>query len=179
MELARTVELDPETTVVSLDGFSMGAARTTLSAAKPSCASSAKVCQPCSPSSGPCTLVIPLNYLWWDAEGGLHEIPQAKPSNKGTRQRRACTRFGQHDSLVAASASLRPGERLAAFLDDLYVVTIRSGLCISWRSSPCAFTAGERHVRRPRAQQACRHRRLGLGQAAKSRHAAGEGRQGE
>ena len=32
--------------------------------------------------------------------------------------------LGQHDSLVAASASLRPDERLAAFLDDLYVVTL-------------------------------------------------------
>ena len=32
--------------------------------------------------------------------------------------------LGQHDSLVAASAALRPDERLAAFLDDLYVVTV-------------------------------------------------------
>ena len=32
--------------------------------------------------------------------------------------------LGQHDSLVAASASLRPDERLAAFLDDLCVVTV-------------------------------------------------------
>ena len=32
--------------------------------------------------------------------------------------------LGQHDSLVAASAALRPDERFAAFLDDLYVVTV-------------------------------------------------------
>ena len=34
--------------------------------------------------------------------------------------------LGQHDSLVAASMSLRPGERLAAFLDDLYMWSRRS-----------------------------------------------------
>ena len=31
--------------------------------------------------------------------------------------------LGQHDSLAAPHARLQPGEVLAAFLDDLYVVT--------------------------------------------------------
>ncbi len=31
--------------------------------------------------------------------------------------------LGQHDSLEEASAELEPGERLFAFLDDLYVVS--------------------------------------------------------
>ena len=54
----------------------------------------------------------------------MHEIVQAEGVEQGDPLAPGLYVLGQHDSLVAASASLRPDERLAAFLDDLYVVTV-------------------------------------------------------
>ena len=48
--------------------------------------------------------------------------------------------LGQHDSLVAASASLRPDERLAVFLDDLYVVTLPERAAPIMGSSPARLS---------------------------------------
>ena len=53
----------------------------------------------------------------------MHEIAQAEGVEQGDPLAPGFYALGQHDSLVAASASLQPTERLAAFLDDLYVVT--------------------------------------------------------
>ena len=54
----------------------------------------------------------------------MHDIAQAEGVEQGDPLAPGLYALGQHDSLVAASASLRPDERLAAFLDDLYVVTV-------------------------------------------------------
>ena len=53
--------------------------------------------------------------LWWDGEGRMHDIGQAEGVEQGDPLAPVFYALGQHDSLVAASASLRPGERLAAF----------------------------------------------------------------
>ncbi|OLQ02944.1 hypothetical protein AK812_SmicGene14193 [Symbiodinium microadriaticum] len=63
-------------------------------------------------------------YLWWDDAGRRHEIAQAEGVEPGDPLAPGLYALGQHDSLVAASATLRAGEYLAAFLDDLYVVTV-------------------------------------------------------
>ena len=54
----------------------------------------------------------------------MHDIAQAEGVEQGDPLAPGLYAFGQHDSLVAASACLLPDERLAAFLDDLNVVTV-------------------------------------------------------
>ena len=116
--LRAAVELDPQATVISLDGRS---AYDTISRAT----IPAKL-------RGTVPALVPFaramyartsTYLWWDDEGRVHEIAQAEGVEQGDPLAPGFYALGQHDSLVAASASLQPTERLAAFLDDLYVVT--------------------------------------------------------
>ena len=117
--LRAAVELDPRATVVSLDGRS---AYDTISRAT----ILAKL-------RDTVTSLLPFTramyartstYLWWDDEGRVHDIAQAEGVEQGDPLAPGLYALGQHDSLVAASASLRPDEQLAAFLDDLYVVTL-------------------------------------------------------
>ena len=61
-------------------------------------------------------------YFWWDADGQRRTILQGEGCEQGDALA-ALYALGQHDALVAADAQLRPGECLAAFLDDVYVVT--------------------------------------------------------
>ena len=117
--LRAAVELDPRATVVSLDGRS---AYDTISRAT----ILAKL-RDTVPSLLPFTRAMyarTSTYLWWDDEGRVHDIAQAEGVEQGDPLAPGLYALGQHDSLVAASASLRPDERLAAFLDDLYVVTV-------------------------------------------------------
>ena len=117
--LRAAVELDPRATVVSLDGRS---AYDTISRAT----ILAKL-RDTVPSLLPFTRAMyarTSTYLWWDDEGRVHDIVQAEGVEQGDPLAPGLYALGQHDSLVAASASLRPDERLAAFLDDLYVVTV-------------------------------------------------------
>ena len=114
--LRAAIEFDPRATVVSLDGRSV---YDTISRAT----RLAKL-RDTIPSLLPFTRAMyarTSTYLWWDDKGRVHDIEgveQGDPLAPGLYA------LGQHDSLVAASASLRPDERLAAFLDDLYVVTV-------------------------------------------------------
>ena len=117
--LRAAVELDPRATVVSLDGRS---AYDTISRAT----ILAKL-RDTVPSLLPFTRAMyarTSTYLWWDDDGRVHDIAQAEGVEHGDPLAPGLYVLGQHDSLVAASASLRPDERLAAFLDDLYVVTV-------------------------------------------------------
>ena len=117
--LRAAVELDPRATVVSLDGRS---AYDTISRAT----ILAKL-RDTVPSLLPFTRAMyarTSTYLWWDDDGRVHDIAQAEGVEQGDPLAPGLYVLGQHDSLVAASASLRPDERLAAFLDDLYVVTV-------------------------------------------------------
>ncbi|CAE7715571.1 unnamed protein product, partial [Symbiodinium sp. KB8] len=63
-------------------------------------------------------------YARRDDEGRVHDITQAEGVEQSDPPAPGLDVLGPHDSLVAASASLWPDERLAAFLDDLYVVTV-------------------------------------------------------
>ena len=63
-------------------------------------------------------------YLWWDGAGACRRILQGDGCEQGDALAPALFALAQHAALVAASQQLRPGEFLAAFLDDLYIVTV-------------------------------------------------------
>ena len=65
-------------------------------------------------------------YFWWDQDGQRRTIHQGEGCEQGDALAPALYALGQHDALVAADEQLRPGECLAAFLDDVYLVTTPS-----------------------------------------------------
>ena len=64
----------------------------------------------------------PTTYLWEDDVGEVHIIPQGEGGEQGDPLMPLLFCLVQHPALAAVSASLREGERLFAFLDDLYIV---------------------------------------------------------
>ena len=59
------------------------------------------------------------SYLWEDEEGVVRRIVQAEGGEQGDPLMPALFSLGQHPAL---QAELQDGERLFAFLDDVYVV---------------------------------------------------------
>ena len=115
--LRAAVELDERAVVVSLDGR---AAYDTISRA----AFLGKL-REVAPSLLPFVRAFygrTSEYLWWDEGGTRHSIAQGEGCEQGDPLAPALYALGQHTALEAASAELRDGEFLAAFLDDLYVV---------------------------------------------------------
>ena len=115
------VELDPEATVVSLDGRSAY-----------DCVSRAaflRKLEEVAPALLPFVRGFNVRqsvYLWWDSQGVCHRILQGEGCEQGDPLAPALYALAQHDGLAAASQGLRSGDRLAAFLDDLYVFTTAS-----------------------------------------------------
>ena len=112
--LRAATELDPETTLVSLDGRS---AYDSVSRA----AIMGKL-------KGVAPLILPFvrslyarvsTYLWWDDSSRCHEIAQAEGVEQGDSLASALFALGQHDALAAAARELEAVEFLAAFLDDI------------------------------------------------------------
>ena len=64
----------------------------------------------------------PTQYVWTDDDGRDHEIAQGEGGEQGDPLMPLLFALGIHDALQAVSAHLRPGEDLAAFLDDVYVL---------------------------------------------------------
>ena len=119
--LRAATELDPEATIVSLDGRS---AYDSVSRA----AILGKL-KDVAPQLLPFVRSLYARvstYLWWDDDGCCHEIAQAEGVEQGDSLAPALFARGQHDALVAAAQQLQAGEFLAAFLDDIYVVTTPS-----------------------------------------------------
>ena len=69
----------------------------------------------------------PSEYLWEDATGMVHTIPQGEGGEQGDHLMPLLFSVGQHSSLEAVGAQLRRGEHLLAFLDDIHMVTPREG----------------------------------------------------
>ena len=65
----------------------------------------------------------PSTFLWEDEEGTVHLIPQGEGGEQGDPLMPMLFALGQHSSLVPVSDRLHHGERLCAFLDDLYVAS--------------------------------------------------------
>ena len=63
----------------------------------------------------------PSTYLWVDANNHVHHVHQAEGGEQGDPLMPALFSLGLDFALRAFQAELQPGERVAAFLDDLYV----------------------------------------------------------
>ena len=64
----------------------------------------------------------PLTYLWEDDCGEVHTIPQGEGGEQGDPFMPLLFCLGQHPALSAASAQLEAGKKLFAYLDDIYIV---------------------------------------------------------
>ena len=64
----------------------------------------------------------PSTYFWEDEMGTTHEVRQGEGGEQGDPLMPLLFSLGQHRALVAVQARLREGERLFAFLDDVYVI---------------------------------------------------------
>ena len=62
------------------------------------------------------------SYLWEDQEGVVHTIVQAEGGEQGDPLMPALFSLGQHPALQVVQSQLQDGERLFAFLDDVYIV---------------------------------------------------------
>ena len=69
----------------------------------------------------------PSEYLWEDSSGATHRIPQGECGEHGDALMPLLFAVGQHTALEEASAQFWPGERIFAYLDDIYLVTKRVG----------------------------------------------------
>ena len=64
----------------------------------------------------------PSQYMWSDDEGVTHWIAQGDGGEQGDPLMPLLFTFGIRDALAEVQRLLLPGERLCAFLDDVYVV---------------------------------------------------------
>ena len=64
----------------------------------------------------------PSTFLWDDEAGDTHEIRQGEGGEQGDALMPLLFSLGQHGALTAVARGLEEGERLFAFLDDLYVI---------------------------------------------------------
>ena len=67
----------------------------------------------------------PSTYLWEDDDNIVHSIPQGEGGEQGDPLMPLLFSLGQHRALQAVAAQLQDGEKLFAFLDDIYVVCPR------------------------------------------------------
>ena len=65
----------------------------------------------------------PSVFLWEDDLGAVHHIVQGEGGKQGDPLMPLLFCLGQHAALVAVAERLEVGERLFAFLDDLYVIS--------------------------------------------------------
>ena len=65
----------------------------------------------------------PSQYLWEDANGVTHTIPQGEGGEQGDAVMPLLYSLGQHSALEAIQRQLLPSERLFAYLDDICAIT--------------------------------------------------------
>ena len=70
----------------------------------------------------------PSKYLWESDDGIAHQIEQGEGGEQGDPLMPLLFALGQHASLCAIDEGLAEGERLMAFLDDVYISTNPEGL---------------------------------------------------
>ena len=64
----------------------------------------------------------PSTYIWEDEVGDVRHVLQGEGGEHGNPLIPLLFSLGQHRAMVAVQASLFEGERLFAFLDDIYIV---------------------------------------------------------
>ena len=116
----KRTELDPRATIMSIDGvgaFDLISRKSMLEALM-------------EMESG--SQVLPFvrmfygshsTYLWEDEAGVVHTVEQGEGGEQGDVLMPLLFSLGQHAALKAVQEGLQEGERLFAFLDDIYVVT--------------------------------------------------------
>ena len=72
--------------------------------------------------------VQPSSYLWEGDDGTVHHIEQGQGGEQGDPLMPLLFALGQHAALCAIDNSLGVDDRLMAFLDDVYVVTLPESL---------------------------------------------------
>ena len=115
--LQGVTELNPGITVTSIDGvsaFDMISRRAMIDGLR-------------QVEGGPATLPFvrmfygtPSEYLWEDSDGEVHSFPQGEGGEQGDPMMPLLFSVGQHHALEVVSRSLREGEKVMAFLDDIY-----------------------------------------------------------
>ena len=114
------VEADPRTTVLSIDG--VGAydhiSRASMFTALRDLASLASLLPFSMLFYGQAS-----RYSFYDGEGRRHEVLQAEGGEQGDPLMPGLYALGQHAALREIAARLSPGDKLYAFLDDVYSTT--------------------------------------------------------
>ena len=123
-------DLDPEATVMSVDR--VGAFDLISRASMMSALRNAPGCDDALP------FVLqfygqPSSYIWEDEMGEVHDIVQGEGGEQGDPLMPALFALGQHEALQAISRGLLPGEKLFAFLDDIFIVAAPERLAILHR----------------------------------------------
>ncbi len=117
--LRTLTELDPELTVISIDGvgaFDTISRQAMLDALRQ---------VPTASEILPFVMMFhgqPSEYMWTDDRGATRTVIQAEGGEQGDALMPCLYALGQHEALQAAHAQLRPGEYLFAYLDDVYMV---------------------------------------------------------
>ena len=116
--LQRITDLDPRTTVMSIDGISAF-----------DLISRSAVMQGIQKVHGAAVPFVSMfygtasTYLWEDDEGTTHKIVQGEGGEQGDVMIPLLFSLGQHPALEEVQAQLLPGEFLFAILDDIYVIS--------------------------------------------------------
>ena len=64
----------------------------------------------------------PSTYLWEDDTGKVHHVQQGEEGEQGDPLKPLLFSLGKHRALVTVKSKLKEGEKLFAFLDDVYVI---------------------------------------------------------
>ena len=111
-ELQALTEMDPMTTIVSIDG--VGSVRFHIQEGHVG---------GIGVNASQIVLWPPSRYLWEDEDGAIHDIHQGEGGEHWDPLVPLLFSLGQHAAFEAVRRRLRVGERLLAFLDDMYVTT--------------------------------------------------------
>ena len=144
--LQMLTELDPQATVVSIDG--VGAYDTISRKAM----LEALARMPGGAEALPFVRLFygqPSQYLWEDAEGTVHTVAQGEGGEQGDPLMPLLFSLGQHAALEAAHSRMRTGKTLFAFLDDVYFGSSLTGseTCTRLWSKSCTDILGSESTR--------------------------------
>ena len=117
--ITSATELDPNNTIVSVDGI--GAYDTIARHSMLQALHAVPEAYRCLPFVR-LFYAQPSTYVWHDGDGNAHPIIQAEGGEQGDPLMPALYSLGQHSALQHTQQQLQAGERLYAYLDDVYLV---------------------------------------------------------
>ena len=117
--ITSATELDPNNTIVSVDGI--GAYDTIARNSMLQALHAVPEAHRCLPFVR-LFYAQPSTYVWHDADGNAHPIIQAEGGEQGDPLMPALCSLGQHSAVQHTQQQLQAGERLYAYLDDVYLI---------------------------------------------------------